>query len=205
MHAIARIAGISTLSLTLMAGAGAHAADGFYLAPGIGVIMPAQTDFDVFGVAGSIDYKSGVSATLAGGYRMDNLRFEIEGGYSQFGVNSVTTSVGTSGRLEGDIQMWSGFASAYIDLPLGDFNPYIGAGVGIVRTDGTDILVDPSEGLAFRKSSDLGIHGEVGVSVQAWPNVTLVPNYRYVHVRNGHDGIDHMTAHRAQITVHITF
>ena len=204
MHGIVRTAGISLLSLTLMAGA-AQAADGFYLSPGVGVVVPMKTDFDVQGVAGTIDYKAGLTGTIAGGYRMDNFRFEIEGGYSSFGIDTVRTVAGVSGRLQGDFEMWSGFASAYVDLPLGDFKPYVGAGVGIVRTDGSDILLDASEGLRFPANSNLGIHGEVGVLVQAWPNVTFAPNYRYLHVRNGHDGIDHLTAHRFQISAHITF
>jgi opacity protein-like surface antigen len=204
MPGIARLVALGFLSAAFLANTGAQAADGFYLAPGIGVLIPTDKDFETFGVAGTVEYKAGLSLDVAAGYRIDNFRLEAELGYGRFGINRITTPAGSS-ALHGDIEMLSGFASAYLDLPFGGMKPYIGAGVGIVRTDGSDVEVDPGEGLVFDKSTDLGLHGEVGFTVDLASQVTIGPSYRYLYIRNGGNGFDHTSVHQMRVKLQYTF
>lgn len=96
------------------------------------------TDADVRGVStGKLRYNEGLIGTASLGYRpffgiryLDDLRFELEGGYHANGLESATLGgVVTPARHR--LHSWSTLGNVFYDVRNGSkFTPYVGAGAG---------------------------------------------------------------------------
>jgi opacity protein-like surface antigen len=193
---------------------------------------PARAEFYISGSGGYFDInklhatRSGFSADAdfdnrfllngALGYRFQlpavNLRLEVEGGYGQAKVSSVsvTTPTGSSqtGIVGGDHKdLYTATLNGFVDFPVTALlSPYIGAGVGASYTD-LPTVTTASGDVTFRGGSQatLLIVGEAGVSINVLDRLSLVPAYRYLHFNSQVSGVDDLDAHVFKLGLRITF
>jgi OmpA-OmpF porin, OOP family len=93
------------------------------------------------GETGDIDADLGWGANAALGYMLPawgDFRFELEGGYKQYGLDDVASSIGGTVNPDGDFRIYSYMANLYYDLrnmhswfnASSHWVPFIGAGLG---------------------------------------------------------------------------
>lgn len=110
---------------------------GWYVGASSGITFDLWTeDFAIEDdIDGEIDFKVGWSVVGAAiGYAFANgARVELSPGFSSLSVGSVSTSVGDVGS--GDVRTIEVMINGYYDFDVGRrWRPYVGAGVGGVRT-----------------------------------------------------------------------
>ena len=109
-----------------------------------------------------------------------DVRFEAEGGYHAFALDSITAGGVTTNKPNGDMKAETLMANAFYDLHTGSrFTPYIGAGIGEGH-----LQFPKNKGLTNTSDSDnvLAYQGMVGVSYtpESMPNTDLALGYRYL-------------------------
>ncbi len=157
-----------------MSPASADSRKGFYIGAGVGSMLPQNSSVDEVGTANSAKYNldPGFAANVAAGYAFGNgFRTELEVAYAD---------VDPSMDPGADVETLSAMINAIYELPTGGrLQPYIGAGLGVVRTDydGTEpltgIIVDDAD-------TKFGVQGIAGVSFQATEQMDLFLDYRYM-------------------------
>jgi opacity protein-like surface antigen len=155
-----------------------------------------------------LDLDTGWTLSGAVGYRfaqpfraeltVDYLDGSLDGSYSE---NGIFVPCGTfpnqpclGPRVDGDVKAWSGFAMGYYDVDLGSrLTPYLGAGLGLVRTsldvettarlnNGTsrefDVIDDNDTELGYRLAAGLAYDLDpVVIDVGYTFTTTARPNY----------------------------
>lgn len=159
--------------------------------------MPQDTDGNVSNTNVTLQTENGYSVLAALGYDTGTgLRIEIEGGYSKTELDRVNIG-GTIITLNGDVDIWSVFGAAYYDFNLGAFKPYVGAGVGMVHQDISNLSAT-ARGITVNGSNvndtSLSAFGEVGVGFALNERLTLAPGVRYLWIDDGSGGVDDTTA-----------
>ncbi|MEM9769899.1 MAG: outer membrane beta-barrel protein [Cyanobacteria bacterium P01_D01_bin.71] len=134
-------------------------------APGLPPIGTTDVPVDA-----SIDTDTGFGISGAFGYRFDDARVELEIGYLNNSVDSITVNdVETS--TDGSIDNWQFLVNGYYDIPTNSrFRPYIGGGIGLAIVSADDISATvPSLGeLSIDDSSSsfvFQIKGGVGYDI----------------------------------------
>lgn len=200
---------ITLPAVALLAAAGvAHAEDkpyqdGAYVASSVGAYLGHDyTRSAVWRSAkGQSDKK--LNATLAAGYRLDDFRFEIEGGFGRLADikgNLAAVSVAPGFRANGDVTMWTALAGAYVDVPVTrTYQPYLGLGGGVARLDSDSDLVLVNDG------THAAAFGEVGLNMAVWRGLTLAPGYRYLWVNAKGGGADNVSSHIVKLTARARF
>lgn len=157
-----------------MSPAYADARKGFYIGAGVGSMLPQNAKVNEVGTTNSAKYDldPGFATNVAAGYAFGNgFRTELEVAYAD---------VDPSMDSGADVDTLSAMINAIYELPTGGrVRPYIGAGLGVVRTDydGTEpltgIVIDDAD-------TKLGVQGIAGVSFQATDQMDLFLDYRYM-------------------------
>jgi opacity protein-like surface antigen len=199
----------SLLAALLLAVTGvAHAEDrprndGLYVASSVGAFL--GNDYSHSAVWGTAkgDADKQFTASLAAGYRLDEYRFEIEGGFGRLADisgNLAAVSVTPGFRGDGDITMWTALAGAYVDLPVTRlYQPYLGLGAGIAHLDSDTDLV------AINDGTHAAMFGEVGLNMMVWDGLSLAPGYRYLWVNAKGGGTDNVSSHIVKLTARASF
>lgn len=148
---------------------------GFYLQVGAGVNLPEMADLRPEGepINENYDLDAGFAATGSAGYEFGNgVRTELELGYRGSNPDADAGA---------DVDSFLAMANAIYELPTGGrVRPYIGAGIGVVRTnyDGTEpisgVFIDDAD-------TEFGVQGIVGISIEASQAVDVFLDYRYLH------------------------
>lgn len=148
-----------------------------------GEILPLFTKVD------GIEYKKGTeshtplkASFIAGGgafgYKMDDIRVDVEGLYSQLSKNDVTGATFTrTDTIADSLTAFSGLVNVYYDVAIEDMpiTPYIGVGVGAAY------ISTPLKTAVNDQNSKFGFAGQVkaGVSYDVTPEVKLYAGARY--------------------------
>ena len=167
---------IIVVSLMSWALSGAQAEDrqGFYFGAGVGANLPQNVRANEVGTAnsGKYDLDPGFATNAAAGYAFGNgIRTELEVGYND---------VDPSGDPGADVDTVSAMINAIYEFPTsGRLRPYIGAGIGVVRTDYdsaqpiSGIIVDDAD-------TKFGAQGIAGITFQASDTIDLFLDYRFM-------------------------
>lgn len=138
---------------------------GFYGTLGLGAswLNDQSTDF-LSPASGDYTYGGGFAGEVGVGYDFGALRTEITYGYNHFTNTGLDSSLGNFENEGGAVNLNSGYASLYWDLPVGGrLVPYIGGGIGYTNYSfGSGSL----DGVAYRGTNvgTFGYQGKVGVS-----------------------------------------
>ncbi len=132
------------------------------------------------------------------GYRLNShIRFEGEFDYTEYtgsAIHPLTSAVGypeengqAFSHTSGDnFSRYGATANVFYDFsPIAArFTPYVGAGVGAVRTQTNSGLFTNASGFTFGTAGGSSTQGlamaEGGINVAVAPHLSLVPAYRFV-------------------------
>ncbi|WP_353276957.1 acyloxyacyl hydrolase [Wolbachia endosymbiont (group B) of Villa cingulata] len=148
-----------------------------------GEILPLCTKID------GIDYKKGsdayspfkasfIAGSGAFGYKMDDIRVDVEGIYSQLRKNNVDGATLTpTDAIAENLTAISGLVNVYYDIVMEDMpiTPYVGIGAGAAY------ISTPLKTAVNDQKSKFGFAGQVkaGVSYDVTPEVKLYAGARY--------------------------
>ncbi|KDB19799.1 acyloxyacyl hydrolase [Wolbachia endosymbiont of Glossina morsitans morsitans] len=111
------------------------------------------------------------------GYKMDDIRVDVEGVYSYLNKNDVTDAKFTPDTIADSLTAISGLVNVYYDIAIEDMpiTPYIGVGVGAAY------ISTPLKDAVNDQKSKFGFAGQVkaGVSYDVTPEVKLYAGARY--------------------------
>lgn len=141
-----------------------------------GEALPLFTKVD------GITYTSGQSplkaSFIAGGgafgYKMDDIRVDVEGLYSQLAKDATVVS---DDKAADSVTAFSGLVNVYYDIAIEDMpiTPYIGVGVGAAY------ISNPSKADAVKDQKGFGFayQAKAGVSYDVTPEIKLFAGARY--------------------------
>ena len=129
----------------------------------------AVTDVDPFKA-------SFLAGGAAFGYKMDDIRVDVEALYSQLSKN-VDTSITTEPGVADNLSVMSGLVNVYYDVAIEDMpiTPYVGVGLGAAY------LSNPSaaDGVKDQKKFGFAYQAKDGVSYDVTPEIKLFAGARY--------------------------
>lgn len=164
-------------------------AQNFYASVGAGVLVPEKQDVTVGTATGDVSFKTGYSITAAAGYDFGTgLRSELELGLSDSGLKNARIGGGTAAITGGDVDHLSLHAAGYYDFNAGGISPYIGAGVGLTRTD-IDTASIGGTLVPGDRDTDFSMFGEAGVTIPVTDRLAIAPGVRYSWI--DHTGPNH--------------
>ncbi|NUX01087.1 P44/Msp2 family outer membrane protein [Wolbachia endosymbiont of Madathamugadia hiepei] len=111
------------------------------------------------------------------GYKMDDIRVDIEGLYSQLSKNEVDGATATP-KVADNLTAFSGLVNVYYDVAIEDMpiTPYVGVGLGAayLSNPATDkIVTEQKHGFGF------AYQAKAGVSYDVTPEIKLFAGARY--------------------------
>ncbi|HLT76378.1 MAG TPA: outer membrane beta-barrel protein [Ferrovibrio sp.] len=166
-------------------------------------------DYDGSGSFDEVKTYNGYGFALGAGYRYGNgFRAEAELAYGNVENDRVTRDNAGSTKVGGDIDMYSLTGAVYYDIPVNFVvTPFVGAGAGIVhqRNSRPATTIGGATLPAGGDSTDLTAFGEIGLTYQLTPEMTLVPSYRYQWINDGEHGLDDTGMHVARLALHYGF
>ncbi|MGL9681785.1 MAG: P44/Msp2 family outer membrane protein [Wolbachia sp.] len=132
------------------------------------------------------------------GYKMDDIRIDVEALYSQLNNNKDTVS-----PFADNLSVMSGLVNVYYDVAIEDMpiTPYVGIGVG------TAYLSNPLKSTAGDKKHGFGFayQAKTGVSYDVTPEIKLYAGARYFGSYGASfDGQKQDPAHPGDITKKVT-
>lgn len=202
---IAAGAAVVLLSSAALAQPGSDAPkDGFYAMPSFGLLVPRGQDMKESGLSASLDYDTGWTAGIAGGYRFGQVRVEGELSYGRVSGADLTIN-GQDFDVGADLSLFTGTLAGYYDFIHGPVTPYVGAGIGVAVADLDDFSINGIGIDGGGSSTDLMLFGEAGLSWALTDQLSVVPAYRYVWVNDGGDGVDDSTAHVVRVGLRYQF
>lgn len=145
-----------------------------------GEVLPFKTKVDGVTYKSGKDNNSPLKASfLAGsgafGYKMDDIRVDVEGLYSQLSKDADV--VGTSPAVAKSLTAFSGLVNVYYDIAIEDMpiTPYVGVGVGAAY------ISTPLETPINDQKSKFGFayQAKAGVSYDVTPEIKLFAGARY--------------------------
>jgi opacity protein-like surface antigen len=177
---------------------------GPYVGISAGGILFQDLEGTVAGESAGLDFAPGYALAAQLGYRFSVLRAELELEYGAVDLD-VVEAAGVSADLDGELNVLRGTAGLYADftlLPL--ITPYVGGGIGAAHIDGDSAVI---EGVTVEVEDDthLTVHGEVGLALDFFPFISIVPAYRYIWIDSGDDNIDDATAHVFKLGARLEF
>ncbi|MCA4774069.1 P44/Msp2 family outer membrane protein [Wolbachia endosymbiont of Mansonella perstans] len=146
-----------------------------------GELLPFKTEIK------GIEYKKGnedqdplKASFIAGGgafgYKMDDIRVDIEGLYSQLSKNDIKDATFTPDAAD-NLTAISGLVNVYYDVAIEDMpiTPYVGVGLG------TAYLSNPSKADAVKDQKGFGFayQAKAGISYDVTPEIKLFAGARY--------------------------
>ncbi len=157
---------------------------GFYLGAQAGANWLREQDLDRAGTSFSPDFSVAPAVSGHAGYNFGQfgpvgLRAEGEATWRRNNLESLN-GVYAGGR----VNSLGLFGNLLVDIPTGTaLTPFIGAGIGGVRVDGSDI-VTPGFGRVDDADWKLGYQGIAGLSYAVAENVALRGDYRYMQTND---------------------
>jgi hypothetical protein len=166
----------------------------FALSGDLSWMRDTDTANSATGETGRIDYDTGWGVNAALGYLMPafgDFRFEVEGGYHQFGLDSSVTSITGAHNPNNDLKLFSYMGNLYYDLRSmshwfsrqSQFVPYIGGGLG-----GTSVRLPRNSGLGATDDHDnvFAYQLMAGISYVAssMPNTDWSLGYRFFNAND---------------------
>uniref|UniRef100_A0AAU7YM17 P44/Msp2 family outer membrane protein n=3 Tax=unclassified Wolbachia TaxID=2640676 RepID=A0AAU7YM17_9RICK len=146
-----------------------------------GEVLPLKTKIDGVTYKSGKDNNSPLKASfLAGGgafgYKMDDIRVDVEGLYSQLSKDADV--VDTSPAVVESLTAFSGLVNVYYDIAIEDMpiTPYVGVGVGAAYVSNplvTEVTGDKKSGFGF------AYQAKAGVSYDVTPEIKLYAGARY--------------------------
>ncbi|MDR1139964.1 MAG: P44/Msp2 family outer membrane protein [Rickettsiales bacterium] len=110
------------------------------------------------------------------GYKMDDIRVDVEALYSQLSKNA-DTSITTEPGVADNLSVMSGLVNVYYDVAIEDMpiTPYVGVGLGAAY------LSNPSaaDGVKDQKKFGFAYQAKAGVSYDVTPEIKLFAGARY--------------------------
>ncbi|MCW8916769.1 MAG: outer membrane beta-barrel protein [Magnetovibrio sp.] len=157
----------------------------------------------------SADMDTSFGVAVRGGYQFTKFRAEVELGYRDIEVDSISTASGTFSSSSGDAKAYTLMVNGVYDIKTdGAVTPYVMAGVGLLRADG-DISYTDDNGRAQTASADgTTFAGQIGVgaSYGMTPNVDLVGGYSFMGAPTDATGDSQvLKIHSAQVGVNYKF
>ncbi|MGL9717134.1 MAG: P44/Msp2 family outer membrane protein [Wolbachia sp.] len=130
----------------------------------------AVTDVDPFKA-------SFMAGGAAFGYKMDDIRVDVEGLYSQLSKNA-DAGISTEPGVADNLSVMSGLVNVYYDVAIEDMpiTPYVGVGVGaayISNPATAQVVADQKHGFGF------AYQAKAGVSYDITPEIKLFAGARY--------------------------
>lgn len=148
-----------------------------------GEILPLFTKIDgITYKKGNEDYSPLKASFMAGGgafgYKMDDIRVDVEGIYSQLSKNNVSNAkFNPDDTIASDLTAISGLVNVYYDVAIEDMpiTPYVGVGVGAAY------ISTPLATAVDGQKNKFGFAGQVkaGVSYDVTPEIKLYAGARY--------------------------
>jgi opacity protein-like surface antigen len=116
----------------------AQAAEGFYGSLSTGLTSTRDSNVSDAGFSGKIGLANGENFAGALGLNVTpNIRTEVELSYRHANLSDLTVN-GRSASLGGNLATWGLLLNGYYDfMPESKFNPWLSAGVGMARHNGT--------------------------------------------------------------------
>lgn len=194
---------LAVAAMLLTAVGAARAEDGPYVSSSVGAYMGNDFSHSAIWKTAKGETEKKYNATIAAGYRLDDYRFELEGGFGRLADvtgNLAAISVVPGFRADGDLTVWTALAGAYYDFPVTrTYQPYVGIGGGIadLKSDSDLLLIDEgAHGAAF---------AEAGLNVVVWDGLTIAPGYRYLWINSKGNGADNVSSHIVKLTARASF
>lgn len=144
-----------------------------------GEILPLYTKVDGITNATGKEKDSPLTRSfIAGGgafgYKMDDIRVDVEGLYSQLAKDATVVS---DNKAADSVTAFSGLVNVYYDIAIEDMpiTPYIGVGVGAAY------ISNPSKADAVKEQKGFGFayQAKAGVSYDVTPEIKLFAGARY--------------------------
>jgi opacity protein-like surface antigen len=160
----------------MMGIASVASAEGYFGIGGMGVFLEDSdlsglNDLDLINESVEISYDTGWGAMILAGIEGDLFRLEGEVAYRDNDIDEVEISGFTGEVDDGDIQAVSGMINPYLQVDLGGFRPFVGAGAGAANIE-VDINGNENDDDVF------AYQGIVGIAIPAGAT-TIDIGYRY--------------------------
>lgn len=146
---------------------------------------------DAPGVSGRVEFDNGYvlggvvgySPRVMGLVPLLDLRTELDINYRRNNVDAFhadLAGIGTGRTTDvfGHVDSWSGFANVWLDLDLGAWTPYAGAGLGASRISINDLRIR-GERAADDRDTVFAYQLGAGAAFQFTPATALTLDYRY--------------------------
>ncbi|MCA0201008.1 MAG: porin family protein [Proteobacteria bacterium] len=174
-----KLAKIGAVAAFAMVAATQAQAQNMYGSVSAGVLVPEKLDIQVGTAAGEVKFDTGYALTTALGYDFGNgLRTELELGLNDTGFKSARAGATSFAITGGDVDQLTLHAAGYYDFNMGTVSPYIGAGVGLTRTD-IDAFTVGTVTTGGDRATDFSMFGEAGVSIPVTDRLSIAPGVRY--------------------------
>ena len=165
-------------------------------------VMPRDSNTnrvtDVGRLTGDAEYGNSAAFSAAVGRHVtDNVRLELEVGYSPIDIEGMTDlrvdgrPVGVPYGLSGDSDVWTVTVAAVYDLPTqSPVRPYVGAGIGIARHETRTTFVFAGIDPVTESGDDtvLSYHLRAGLGYEVSDTVVVFAGYRYTGARDVETG-----------------
>lgn len=180
------VAAIPTISLANPMSGMMHMTDGAegYVGLAGGWNDLRHSDATGTGINKKIDFNDGWAAIGTVGYRSpSNFRGELELGYRNNEVDTITGTPATTGSTSGHVNAWTIMANVLYDFvnktPL---TPYVGAGIGAaaIQYDNVNTIGTGADYRIEDTTWAPAAQGIVGVTYKVRPNIGVFADYRYL-------------------------
>ena len=157
---------VSTFSPGRQGGLGYY----FLLRPGIAI------PYDIHKSGHSYKrFDPGYSATLSGGFKINNFKVGLGGGYKNHSFHETSKLRSPDRLLTGGSETFAGYLDLEYTLPIANvLEAYFGLGFGYHLT-----LIDDNKDLSTRKEHDIFFTGSMGVNWKMSELFSLSLGYRY--------------------------
>ncbi|MHC3897517.1 P44/Msp2 family outer membrane protein [Wolbachia endosymbiont (group B) of Erebia ligea] len=141
-----------------------------------GEVLPFKTKIDgITHTSGQSPLKASfIAGGGAFGYKMDDIRVDVEGLYSQLAKDATVVS---DNKAADSVTAFSGLVNVYYDIAIEDMpiTPYVGVGVGAAY------ISNPSKADAVKEQKGFGFayQAKAGVSYDVTPEIKLFAGARY--------------------------
>ncbi|WP_438456315.1 P44/Msp2 family outer membrane protein [Wolbachia endosymbiont of Kerria lacca] len=150
-----------------------------------GEVLPFKTKIDGVTYKSGKDNNSPLKASfLAGGgafgYKMDDIRVDVEGLYSQLSKDADV--VDTSPAVVESLTAFSGLVNVYYDIAIEDMpiTPYVGVGVGAAYVSNplvTEVTGDKKSGFGFAYQAKAGVSYDVTQEIKLYAGARYFGSY----------------------------
>ena len=120
------------------------------------------------GGAGKVDTSADIGTSLGvavrGGYDFGAMRAEVELAYRDIDVDSISTASGTMSSSSGSVDAYSVMVNGLYDIEMDSaITPYVMAGVGVLKADGTVNYTDDNGRSQSTSADGVAPAGQIGI------------------------------------------